>query len=308
MTNKSIFAKPFLKWAGGKTQILVDLASEYPPQLKEGKIHNYIEPFLGGGAVFFDIAQRFNFNKAFLRDINKDLILTYNIVKNNVSNLVEALATLQGNYYKISSEKQSLYFYKVRELYNNSAFSTYDDFFCKEAVIRASQLIFLNRTCFNGLFRTNNKGQFNVPFGNYKRPKIADSDNLKNVSETLSIASIESSDFETIKEIIDENSFVYFDPPYKPISKTSSFTTYSKSTFSDKEQKRLANLCKQLHKMNCKFLLSNSDPKNNNPNDNFFDDLYSDKFFNIKRIQAKRIINCQADKRGKISEIIIKNY
>ncbi len=300
------YAKPFLKWAGGKTQLLEQFAQYFPAELKNGEIENYYEPFLGSGAVFFFVAQNYPIEKAFLSEINEELILTFKVVKNDVLFLIDSLERLKEDYYYLSDTEQESYFYTIRDLYNKEKlkidFSTYSS----NWINRAAQIIFLNKTCYNGLFRLNKKGEFNVPFGRYKNPGILDEENLRRVSEILQIAEINLTDFEQIKKNITHNFFIYFDPPYRPLSKTANFTSYSKYDFKDMDQLRLAKLFKELGMNNNKLMLSNSDPKNENPNDNFFETAYQG--FRIKRVKANRMINCNAGKRGSINELIIVNY
>ncbi len=299
-------AKPFLKWAGGKGQLLANFRDFYPNDLKSGMITHYYEPFIGGGAVFFEVAQQYKIQWAFLYDINQDLILTWRVVQQDVYKLIDSLDSFQKRYEKLNEEEQSKFYYNVRDEFNRNLhrinFSKYNE----EWILRAAQIIFLNKTCFNGLFRLNQKGEFNVPAGRYKNPKIFDEQNLVKVSKLLEIAEIKNAGFAAVEADIVENSFVYFDPPYRPLSKTSGFTAYSKFKFEDTEQRQLADLFHLLHKRGIKQMLSNSDPKNHNHDDNFFDEIYKD--FTISRIPARRMINSDASKRDAINEIIVTNY
>ncbi|MBU0558833.1 MAG: Dam family site-specific DNA-(adenine-N6)-methyltransferase [Bacteroidetes bacterium] len=299
-------AKPFLKWAGGKTQLLEQFTKFFPLELKNGSLQNYYEPFLGGGAVFFFIAQNYPIKKAYLSDVNEDLVLTFSVVQQNVFELIDELNSLKTEYIKRDDHEREKYFYKIRELYNSERIKI--DFYKHSAdwIPRAAKMIFLNKTCFNGLFRLNRKGEFNVPFGRYKNPGILDQENLVSASRVLQIAEIFLTDFENIKNKINDYFFIYFDPPYRPISLTSSFTSYSKYDFTETDQKRLAKFYGELGVNGNKLMLSNSDPKNENINDDFFDRLFSN--FNILRIKANRMINCKAEKRGKITELLITNY
>jgi DNA adenine methylase len=298
--------KPILKWAGGKGQLLEQIAKYLPQQLIEGKIDCYIEPFIGGGAVFFWIAQNFNIKEFYLSDINQELILLYKTIQKDVSSLVEELKKIENEYLILNEEKRKTYFLNKRESYNNFK----DKIDIKNLDIswfsRAAEIIFLNRTCFNGLFRVNKKGYFNVPFGNYKNPRICHTDNLISASKLLQKATIQYFDFTEIQSLATPKTFVYFDPPYRPLTKTASFKSYSQFDFNDDEQKRLASFYQRLHHQGTKLMLSNSDPKNIDKNDNFFDELYSD--FTINRIQANRMINSKASNRGAISELLITNY
>src|SRR5690606_40844969 len=285
------YAKPFLKWAGGKTQLLQKFSDYFPQELKNGKIENYYEPFLGSGAVFFFIKQNYPIKKAFLTDINEELILTFNVVKSDVTELIEELKSIKEKYISLKQNEQELFFYHIRDTYNQNKTNIDFNNYSPKWISRAAQMIFLNKTCFNGLFRLNRKGEFNVPFGRYKNPKILNEENLLRCSEELQIADIFLTDFENIKDYITSKSFIYFDTPYRPISKTSSFTSYSKFDFNDDDQIRLANLFKDLGVNGNKLMLSNSDPKNENPLDNFFDEQY--KSFTIRRVKAVRMINCK---------------
>ena len=300
------YAKPFLKWAGGKTQLLNQFLSYFPVELKNGKIKNYYEPFLGSGAVFFFVAQNFPIKKAYLSDINEELILTYNVVKRYVLPLIESLKKLKENYYSLNEKKREIFFYNIRDIYNKEKSKINFNNYSFNWIDRTAQMIFLNKTCFNGLFRLNKKGEFNVPFGRYKNPGILDEENLLRVSKILQKAEIKLTDFEKVREYITHDFFVYFDPPYRPISKTSSFTSYSKYDFNDTDQIRLANLYKELGINGNKLMLSNSDPKNEYIDDDFFEKHYSN--FRINRVKASRMINCKGDKRGMINELIITNY
>ncbi len=299
-------AKPFLKWAGGKGQLLQKFQALYPQQLLDKKIKNYYEPFLGSGAVFFDIAQNFEIKNAYLYDINEELIMAYKVIQQDVSKLIDFLYRYQSAYFKLTKKQQGGYFYEQRSNYNLQRFNVDYNKYSETWVSRAAQLIFLNRTCFNGLYRVNLKGEFNTPAGDYNKPTICDEYNLLAAARVLELANIKKAGFSQVKRDLKTNSFVYFDPPYRPISKTASFTAYSKHGFADKEQKDLSALFKYIHNKGGFVMLSNSDPKNNDPTDNFFDDLYKD--FKIARVPAKRMINADASKRGSINEIVVTNY
>lgn len=306
MDNINLRAKPFLKWAGGKTQLLEQFVEYFPPELKNGSLKNYYEPFLGGGAVFFFIAQNYPIKKAYLSDVNEDLVLTFSVVQQNVFELIDELTLLKYEYFNRDENEREKYFYKIRELYNSERVKTDFNKYSSDWIPRAAKLIFLNKTCFNGLFRLNRKGEFNVPFGRYKNPGILDQENLVSASRVLEIAEIFLTDFEDIKNKINDDFFIYFDPPYRPISITSSFTSYSKYDFTEEDQKRLAQFYCELGVNGNKLMLSNSDPKNEDPSDTFFEKLYNK--FNISKVQASRMINCKAEKRGKLTELLITNY
>ncbi len=301
-----IIAKPFLKWAGGKSQLLEELEKLYPSELKEGIINRYFEPFIGSGAVFLEIAQRYKVKSFYLVDKNEDLILTYMVIQRDVDTLIDFLSRYVKKYLELNDDDKREYFYEIRSIYNLQRFNINYNRYSENWVPRAAQLIFLNKTCYNGLFRVNKKGDFNVPFGKYKRPHFFDGDNLRRISDILKNAEILINDFMALKKKITSRSFVYFDPPYRPISRTSSFTSYSKFDFDDSEQIRLAKFFKYLDTRGAKVMLSNSDPKNTNPDDTFFEDLY--RGFRITRVLAKRSINCNGDKRGHIYELVITNF
>lgn len=303
---KLTYARPFLKWAGGKTQLLEQFQKYFPDELKNGLIHNYYEPFLGSGAIFFFIAQNYPIRKAFLSDINEDLVLTFLVVQNYVYELIDELDLLKRRYIEKNDPERENIFYEIRNEFNIERKKINYNKLGSDWVRRAAQLIFLNKTCFNGLFRLNRKGEFNVPFGKYKNPKIFDQENLLNANNVLQIAEIFITDFEKIKEKMNDDFFIYFDPPYRPISTTASFTSYSKYDFTDEDQKRLAKFYSELGINGNKLMLSNSDPKNENPHDDFFEKLYGQ--FNIIRVQANRMINSNGEKRGKINELLITNY
>lgn len=307
--GEEVSARPFLKWAGGKTQLLLQFEDYFPKELKQRKIKKYFEPFIGGGAVFFHVMKYYgsSIEHVYLSDFNSELVLAYESIQRDVTHVIEQLSDLAENYSKLKPEKQAEYFYRVRDRYNENAGMSTDHPSKRARTERTAQMIFLNRTCFNGLFRVNAGGQFNVPFGRYKNPKILDAENLRAVSRVLKNARIECGDFEMMKELPDKDSFVYFDPPYRPLNVTSSFTSYSRAAFGDAEQERLARLFTYLAKRKmAKVMLSNSDPHNENPNDDFFDRLYDEHY--ISRVTANRMINSRADRRGQITELLVTNY
>lgn len=300
-------AKPFLKWAGGKAQMLPQFQQYYPQELRDSKIEHYFEPFLGGGAVFLDIAQNYRISSAYLCDINPELILTYQVIQRDPHSLLERLEKISGQYYAFNPDKRKSLYYEIRTLYNQERHQIDYSCYAPLWIERAAHTIFLNKTCYNGLFRLNQKGEFNVPFGKYKQPKILDVDNVLRVSQLLQIAEIFIADFTQCETWITDNSFVYFDPPYRPISKTSSFTSYAKTLFTDDDQKKLAEYYRRLDRQtDAKLMLSNSDPTNKNLQDDFFDELYAK--FHIFRVSANRMINSNAQKRGPITELVVTNY
>ena len=291
-------AKPFLKWAGGKGQLIDAFDNMFPQELINGKIKTYIEPFVGGGAVLFHILQNNKIEKAYINDINKELINCYRCIKADVEEVIKPLSILENKY--LSSEDRAKYFYNVRERYNQIHLNGHYDY------EKCADFIFLNHTCFNGLYRVNKEGKFNVPHGKYKNPLICDKENLRLCSQLLQKVEISFGDYRQALSNADKDSFVYFDPPYRPLIENNSFVNYDKTGFDDNDQIELSQNYKKLDRQNCLLMLSNSDPKNTNENDNFFDDLY--KGFSIERVYAKRMINCQASKRGNITEIVVMNY
>jgi len=292
-------ARPFVKWAGGKAQSLDVLKANLPEGM--GKtITKYAEPFVGGGALLFALLNEYTFAQVYISDNNKELINVFTSVKENCEGLLQALTVLQEEYEKLDTEGQQAYYYQQRERFNEYVLSA------ENAIIKASLFIFLNKTCFNGLYRVNQSGKFNVPSGKYKNPLICDRENLENISKKLQNVIIRSCDYRDVEHFADASTFVYFDPPYRPLNGTSAFTLYTEKQFDDTDQKELANFYKKLSAKGVKMLLSNSDPHNVNFDDNFFDDLYAD--FNIQRITAMRMINSKAEKRGDVTELLIKNY
>ncbi len=292
-------AHPFIKWAGGKTQLLDVLKSNLPSGIGT-TIRKYAEPFVGGGAFLFSILEEYNFEEIYISDNNKELMNVYVAIRDNCNQLLNALNTLQNEYNGLSAELQEKFYYEKREEFNTVELTD------KTSVQKASLFIFLNKSCFNGLFRVNKKGKYNVPFGKHKSVSICDSDNLTKISAMLQNVIIKACDYQEVMSFADSSTLVYFDPPYRPLNVTSGFTSYTEDDFSDKNQIDLANCFKALSKKGVKVMLSNSDPKNTNENDNFFDDLYAD--FNILRVEASRMINSKGSSRGKIKELLIKNY
>lgn len=297
MTDK--LAKPFLKWAGGKTQLITEIEKLLPYEITNNKF-TYIEPFVGSGAVLFWMLNNFpNLKKAVINDINEDLINTYRTIASRPKELISILQILQNEFHGLEGkdEQKKAYYYQKRELYNTRK---------EEQSGQAALFIFLNRTCFNGLYRVNRKNENNVPMGSYKRPTICDKENILAVSNALQKVEILCGDYEKTLDELTTNSFFYFDPPYKPLSNTSSFNSYSKDEFNDEEQIRLRNFCTKLEKLGHKWMLSNSDVKGKDTNDNFFDEIYSE--FSISRVKARRSINANPEKRGELNELLITNY
>lgn len=297
--EKKIPAKPFIKWAGGKGQLLPTIRKFYPQGLGTS-IKKYCEPMVGAGAVLFDILNTYEMDEVYICDTNIQLINVYKVIRNNVEELIDLLLNFEREHLNKTDEERKEYYYQQRERFNFEIQKSTDS----NSLIRAGLFIYLNKTCFNGLYRVNKKGLFNVPMGSYKNPKICDEDNLKRASKFLQKVTILEGDYSTVKDIVDENTFLYFDPPYRPLSKTAEFTSYNATEFNDAEQIRLSEFIKSI---SCaKVMASNSDPKNVDENDNFFDDLYSG--MSINRVSANRAINSKGDGRGKINELLIYNY
>lgn len=300
------FAKPFLKWAGGKDKLLKQLEEYYPKELiplnsphKDNKINNYIEPFLGGGATFFYISQEYSIDNFFLSDSNKDLIITYQKVRDNLYELIHSLEHIQS-YYNESVDKRKFYI-EIRDAFNADR-NSLEKMSLTEEVDRATSFVFLNKACFNGMYRVNAKGEFNTSFGKREVLKLFDKDNLEKVSTLLKRATIKCCNYSECYDSVLNNSFVYLDPPYRPLSKTSSFTAYSESKFNDAEQVKLAKFFEELDEnKKAKVMMSNS-----YTNDSYFENLYSG--FNINKVYAGRAISGDGTKRGKIPELVITNY
>ncbi|HJX51083.1 MAG TPA: DNA adenine methylase [Candidatus Nanoarchaeia archaeon] len=267
----------FVKWAGGKKQLIEQFKPFFPEN-----IDRYLEPFVGGGAVLFYILKKYKPKEVFIFDINAELINTYEVIKNDVENLIKELKKLK----EIHSKEN---YYKIRE----------EDPKLLSPLTRASRFIYLNKTCFNGLYRVNSKGGFNVPFNNSKNPLICPEIDLREISKLLQDVKIINKGFEECLKYADKNSFVYFDPPYYPLKKGKSFTTYTKGNFLEKEQKQLKEVFSKLDKKGCKVMLSNSDT-------DFIKGVY--KNYNIRFVNANRMINCDGKGRGKIKEIVVTNY
>lgn len=292
-------AKPFLKWAGGKTQLIEEIKYNLPHTIKSKKF-TFLEPFVGSGALLFWMINEFpNMERAVINDINSDLINTYRTISSKPKELISILQIFEGEYHSLvdKPEKKKEYYLKKRNLFN-----------CRqeEQIGQAALFIFLNRTCFNGLYRVNRKNEFNVPMGSYKQPTICNAENISAVHNALQKVEICCGDFEETLNYANSNSFFYFDPPYKPLSETSNFNSYAKEEFNDREQIRLRDFCIELDKHGHYWMLSNSDVKGKNPENNFFDDLYAD--FTIERVKAKRSINSNPAKRGELNELLILNY
>lgn len=290
-------ARPFIKWVGGKTQLLDEVRKSLPRDFASRQHITYVEPFVGGGAVMFWILQAYpNIERAVINDINQELVCTYRVIQENVEELIAELAYIRDEYIPLNAEDRKAYFMEKRARFNTKQTTP---------VETAALFIFLNRTCFNGLYRVNSKGEFNVPHGKYTKPRICDADNLRACSMVLQNVEILCGDFAETDRFAGPDTLFYFDPPYKPITETSSFTSYAKEGFDDNEQLRLRDFCDKINKEKALFVASNSDPKDVNSKDNFFDTIY--QHFIIKRVSAARMINSDASGRGAISELMISN-
>jgi DNA adenine methylase len=274
--------KPFVKWAGGKRQIIQILNQHIPKNFG-----SYFEPFLGGGAMLFHMVSKNPDQNCTVSDLNSDLVLSYITIRDKVDELISSLENHSKNYFKNSKS----YYYKIR------------DSEPKNQVEKTSRLIFLNRTCFNGLYRVNSKGKFNVPLGRYTNPNIVNEENLRAVNQVLKSKKIKITcrDFSATLDDVKKNDFVYFDPPYQPISTTANFTSYTNRDFTYSDLKRLCELCEKLDSKDCKFMLSNSNSKE-------VKEIFSNKSWKIKKIEANRAINSNSKKRTGHSELLIKNY
>lgn len=294
-------AKPFIKWVGGKSQLIRQLESLLPADFDKKEDVTYIEPFVGGGAMLFHMLQAHgNISRAVINDINPDLTACYETVRDRPDELIRSLAHIQEDYYSVENEEaKKSYYLRMRDRFNAKP---------ADPVEITTLFFFLNRTCFNGLYRVNKAGKFNVPFGRYERPLICDAETIHADSRLLQRVTILTGDFEQTFEHINTggDTFFYFDPPYRPLSDTSSFNDYSKESFDDNAQIRLKKFCDRLEAANIPFMLSNSDCKGNKDGDNFFDTLYSD--YNIERVWATRSVNANPSKRGKLTEILVHNY
>lgn len=295
----NIKAKPFIKWVGGKGQLIEQLEALLPADFDNWEDATYIEPFVGGGAMLFYMLQHHpNIKRAVINDINVDLINCYKTVRDNVEQLIPSLQDIQAQYYALPNmEAKREMFMEVRQRYNEKNL---------DPIENTTKFFFLNRTCFNGLYRVNKKGFFNVPCGKYMQPQICDESTLRADSEILKRVEIFTGDFERTLAYAKGKTLFYFDPPYRPLSDTSSFNDYTKEAFNDDSQVRLKEFCDKVVDNGYSFMLSNSDCKGKNEKDNFFDVLYADYY--IDRVRASRNVNANATKRGKITELLVHNY
>lgn len=302
------YGKPFLKWVGGKTQLAEEILRTFPRELFDGRGMTYVEPFVGGGAILFRLLrERANVARAVVNDVNPALVATYRRVKNAPDALVAALAELEREYLALPETGEARReFFLARRSEFNAATAGVPAFELECAERVPALLIFLNRTCFNGLFRVNARGEFNVPFGKYKNPKICDEATIRADSALLRNTEILCGDFaKTLDYARGGNALFYLDPPYKPLSATSSFNAYAQGGFDDAEQTRLRDFCRELDARGAKFVLSNSDARDA-AGTSFFDELYAG--FNVRRVYASRMVNADSSKRGKLAEVLISNF
>lgn len=288
--------RPFIKWVGGKTQLLPAIQEALSP-FPDGALSNYVEPFVGGGAVAFSVLGGTKFDRAHLNDINVRLVNTYCVVRDDVEALIKHLAEMEAEY--LSTEDKAAYYYAARDRYNSLS----DD---ADAVELAQLFIFLNKTGFNGLHRVNRGGKFNVPFGKRLRPTICDTVTLTSASQALANVEVTVGDYRDTLGFVGRGTLLYLDPPYRPLSTTASFNSYAKDIFGDEQQRELARFVRDADMLGAKIIISNSDPKNTDASDDFFDDLYAG--FNIQRVSARRAVNSDGAKRGKINELLITNF
>lgn len=292
-------AKPFIKWVGGKSQLIEQLDSLLPADFDNCRDVTYIEPFVGGGAMLFYMLQRYpNIKRAVINDINPDLICCYRTVRDFPEDLIVSLQQVEKEYLRLDTEEaRKEFFMAARARYNQKNL---------DSIENTTLFFFLNRTCFNGLYRVNKSGAFNVPFGKYTNPTICDPETIRADSKLLQRVEICQGDFEHTFDYAEGNTFFYFDPPYRPLSDTSSFNDYTKESFNDTAQIRLKAYCDKIHEAGFSFMLSNSDCKGKDEDDNFFDKLYRN--YTIDRVWASRSINANPNKRGKLTEILVHNY
>lgn len=295
-------AKPFVKWAGGKGNLLAQLESLLPTNFDELTDVTYIEPFVGGGAMLFHMLNNHkNIRRVVINDINADLIRSYKLIKDNPNELVERLKMIEDNFYRFDDLGRRELYYAYRDQYNMEDIDPNE---------RSALFIFLNRTCFNGLYRVNSKGQFNVPYGRYRNPIICNEEVILADHELLNRVEVvirPSGDYKLVKMNLSRKgkNFIYFDPPYRPLSETSYFKDYSSLPFGDREQSDLKTFCDTLSDKGCLIMLSNSDSKNADGS-SFFEDLYEN--YDFQRIYAPRFINAFPEKRIKLTEVLIRNY
>lgn len=298
-------AKPFIKWPGGKGALIEQLENKLPADFDEYKSVTYIEPFIGGGAMLFHMLQNhLNITHAIINDVNSNLINCYEAVRDVPEYLIDRLKYLENKYHAMNMQEKKNLFMQWRTIYNNPK-KPCD---MTSLIEKSALFIALNKTCFNGLYRVNSSGDFNTSFGKNDKACICDAETIRRDSDLLQDVEINCGDYEHVLDDIDDNHevFFYFDPPYRPLTRTSSFNHYDKNGFDDEEQRRLKIFCDRINGNGYSFMLSNSDGLTNGGTDDFMDRLYSD--YRIDRVNAGRCINSDPAKRGKISEILVRNY
>jgi len=300
--NKVVIAKPFVKWAGGKGNLLQKLEALLPADFDDLQNVTYIEPFVGGGAMLFHMLNNHkNIKRVVINDINSDLIRCYYLLANTPQVLIDRLKNIENNFYCVDVHARKELFYAYRDQYNSEGIHPDE---------RAALFIFLNRTCFNGLYRVNASGKFNVPYGRYKKPVICNEELIladHRLLNSVDLVIRQPGDYKLVRQNLSRNhpNFLYFDPPYRPLSATSSFKEYSNNPFEDRQQEELKQFCDRLSVQNCLIMLSNSDSKTEN-GDSYFEELYVG--YVIQRILASRFINAAPEKRKKLTEVVIRNY
>jgi len=301
-------AKPFLKWAGGKNKLIPQITPYLPNKLIRGGVKKYIEPFVGGGALFFHVCQHYRCGQFIIMDKNKDLITCYQMVKRYPHKLIASLDNMEVFFLKLENKEREKYYYACRSEFNQlkktNSLNTLSS--VKFKIKLASLFLFLNKTCYNGLYRLNQSGEFNVPFGRYVHPNICPKENLLACSKVLKKVEIVWGDYQESIKYSSTSSFFYFDPPYRPLTKSASFNAYLNPKFGDAEQIQLAKFYFNLANKKNMVMLSNSNPKNTNVKDNFFHNLYQN--FTLHKVNARRNINSNSKKRGLVSELLITNY
>lgn len=300
--KKAVVAKPFVKWAGGKGNLLQKLDALLPTGFDDLENVTYIEPFVGGGAMLFHMLQRHKcITRAVINDINADLIRCYQLIANDPQTLIDRLKNIENNYYSVDFPARKELFYAYRDQYNSEGIHPDE---------RAALFIFLNHTCFNGLYRVNAAGKFNVPYGRYKEPVICNEELIMadhRLLNSIELVIRQPGDYKLVRQNLSRNhpNFVYFDPPYRPLNDTSSFKEYSNDPFEDRQQEELKHFCDRLSAQNCLIMQSNSDSKYEN-GDSYFEALYEG--YDIQRVLASRFINADPKKRKKLTEVVIRNY
>lgn len=291
---------PILKWAGGKGQLIEEIIREIPKKFDK-VIDKYVEPFVGGGAILFYILSHYKVDEVYMSDVNSELINMYIAIRDNSEGVIKILKRYEETYLPLPDYERREFYYEKRDEFNQLMVEAND----ANSVLRASLFIFLNRTCFNGIYRVNKKGLFNVPMGVYKNPTICNVSNICAVSNALQNVNIQCCSYEQTEHLIDEKTFLYLDPPYRPLKGQGNFKSYTQGDFDDENQKDLAAYVKKADSKGAHFVLSNSDPKNVDPEDDFFDSLYGE--YTLRRIDAKRMINSNSSSRGAIKEILVSN-